>query len=194
MRAAAIDEAETAALAAMTISNKVYMLVRNIVIGIGQGFQPVAGYNYGAGIKKRVKQAFGFSCLIGTAFCTAAAIGIACFAPQVISVFRSDPLVVEIGSLALYFGCMVMPLMAFSTFVNQLYQCLGFSVCATVLACCRQGIFFVPIVLMLPRFIGLTGIQAVQPLSDLLTALVSVPFLIGFYRLVLNKDAEPSRA
>ena len=190
--ALAVEEAKEAALAAMTISNKIYMLVRNIVIGIGQGFQPVAGYNYGAGIKKRVKQAFGFSCLVGTAFCLTAAIVLAALAPRVISAFRSDPLVVQVGTLALYFGCAVMPLMAFSTFVNQLYQCLGFSLCATLLACCRQGFFFVPIVLILPRYIGLTGIQAVQPLSDLLTAIVSVPFLIGFYKFVLNKETVPS--
>ena len=194
MAAAAIEEAKEAALAAMTISNKIYMLVRNIVIGIGQGFQPVAGYNFGAGIRPRVKQAFRFSCLIGTAFCLTAAAVLALFAPQVISVFRSDELVVKTGTLALRFCCAVMPLMAFSTFVNQLYQCLGYSVCATILACCRQGIFFVPIVLILPRFIGLTGIQAVQPLSDLLTALVSIPFLIFFYKLVLNKPAPAGTA
>lgn len=187
---AALNEAKEAALAAMTISNKIYMLVRNIVIGIGQGFQPVAGYNYGAGIRPRVKQAFKFSCLIGTAFCLTAAVVLAAFAPQVISVFRNDPLVVQVGTLALYFACAVMPLMAFSTYVNQLYQCLGFSVCATVLACCRQGIFFVPIVLLLPGYIGLKGIQMVQPLSDLLTFLVSIPFLIFFYKLVLNKPPE----
>lgn len=194
MAAAAAEEAKEAALAAMTISNKIYMLVRNIVIGIGQGFQPVAGYNFGAGIRPRVKQAFRFSCLIGTAFCVTAAAVLAAFAPKVIAVFRSDELVVKIGSLALYFCCASMPLMAFSTFVNQLYQCLGYSVCATILACCRQGIFFVPIVLILPRFIGLTGIQAVQPLSDILTALVSIPFLIAFYKLVLNKPAEKLEA
>ncbi len=187
--AAAVAEAKDAALAAMTISNKVYMLCRNIVIGIGQGFQPVAGYNYGAGDMKRVKQSFKFSVLVGTAFCVAASIALALTAPQVIAVFRSDSLVVKVGTLALYFCCLSMPLMAYSTFVNQLYQCLGFSLCATILASCRQGIFFIPIVLILPRFIGLTGIQMVQPLSDILTALVSVPFRIAFFRLVLDKKA-----
>lgn len=186
--AEAVAAAKDAALAAMTISNKIYMLVRNIVIGIGQGFQPVAGYNFGAGDHRRVKQAFNFSVLVGTAFCVAASAALAIFAPKIIAVFRDDPQVIEIGTLALYFCCMSVPLMAYSTFVNQLYQCLGYSLCATLLACCRQGFFFIPIVLILPRFIGLTGIQLVQPLSDVLTCLVSIPFHIVFFRRVLNKD------
>ncbi len=191
---AAIEEARDAALAAMTISNKIYMLVRNIIIGIGQGFQPVAGYNYGAGNRQRVKQAFKFSVLIGTVFCCAASAVLAVFAPQVISAFRGDALVVDVGSLALRFFCVSMPLMAYSTFVNQLYQCLGFSLCATVLASCRQGIFFIPIVLLLPRAIGLTGIQCTQALSDMLTFLVSIPFRIVFFKRVLDKSADSEAA
>jgi len=190
VKAAAIAEAKDAALAAMTISNKIYMLVRNIVIGIGQGFQPVAGYNFGAGNKKRVKQAFNFSVLIGSIFCVCAAAFIALFAPHIIAAFRDDPLVIKVGTLALYFCCVSVPLMAYSTFVNQLYQCLGYSLCATILASCRQGIFFIPIVLILPRFIGLTGIQLVQPLSDVLTCIVSIPFHIAFFKLILNKRTE----
>ena len=80
-----------------------------------------------------------------------------------------------------------MPLMAYSTFVNQLYQCLGFSVCASILASCRQGIFFIPIVLLLPRAIGLAGVQTAQPAADLATFLVSVPFQIVFFRRVLSR-------
>ncbi len=182
-----------AAVAAVTISNKVYMLVRSIMIGIGQGFQPVAGYNYGAGIYSRVKRAFRFSTAVGTVIAVAAAAAIGFNTEAVMHWFRDDPKVVEIGALALKFACAVMPLMAYSTFVNQLYQCLGFSLAASILASCRQGIFFVPIILLLPRLIGLAGVQMTQPAADLLTFIVSVPFQIGFFKRVLDKpDALPA--
>ena len=181
-----------AAVAAVTISNKIYMLVRSMMIGIGQGFQPVAGYNYGAGRYSRVRKAFWFSVLVGTVISTAAALAIGSNTEAVMHWFRDDPKVVEIGSRALLYAAVVMPLMAYSTFVNQLYQCLGFSLAASVLASCRQGIFFVPIILFLPKLIGLEGVKAAQPASDLMTFIVSVPFRRAFFRRVLSRpDTEP---
>ena len=82
--------------------------------------------------------------------------------------------------------CVTIPLMAFSTYVNQLYQSLGFAVGATILASCRQGIFFVPLVFLLPYRFGLSGIVATQAAADLLTFLVSTPFLIFFFRKYLS--------
>ena len=181
-----------AAVAGVTIANKVYMLVRSMLIGIGQGFQPVAGYNYGARIYSRVKKAFRFSVLVGTCIAVLAAVSIGFNTEAIMYWFRKDEKVVEIGSLALKFAAAVMPLMAYSTFVNQLYQCLGFSAAASVLASCRQGIFFIPIVIFLPRLIGLTGVQMAQPAADLMTFLVSIPFQAVFFRRVLGKpDAPP---
>lgn len=181
-----------AAVAAITIANKVYLLVRNLVLGIGQGFQPVAGYNYGAGNKRRVRQAFRFSVELGSAVCLAASVLIAWKAGAIIGWFRRDADVLRIGAKALYFGCAVMPVMAYSTYVNQLYQCLGFSAPATLLACCRQGFFFLPLILTLPRLLGLSGVQMTQPAADALTFLISVPFQISFYRRVLRPDDTPA--
>lgn len=183
-----------AAVAAITISNKVYLLVRNVVIGIGQGFQPVAGYNFGASNKRRVRAAFGFSCLLGTAVCALSAGVIALFAGPLIHWFRDDPEVVRIGVRALYFACAVMPFMAYSTYVNQLYQCLGFSAKATFLASCRQGVFFIPLILLLPRLIGLTGVQMTQPAADFCTFLISVPFQVLFFRRILTDGGDGTRA
>ena len=91
----------------------------------------------------------------------------------------------------LRFLCVTIPLMGFSTYVNQLYQSLGFAVGATILASCRQGIFFVPLVFLLPHWFGLDGIVAVQASADLLTFLVSIPFLIHFFKKRLSApDAE----
>lgn len=177
-----------AAVAAITISNRVYLFVRNLVLGIGQGFQPVAGYNYGAGKLKRVKEAFNFSVAVATVICMVFC-GLIWFnADSVISWFRADDAeVIRIGTTALRFVAAVMPFMAFSTFVNQLYQCLGFAKQATVLASSRQGIFYVPLIFILPALFGLTGVQMAQPMSDLCTFFLCIPFQIWFFRKVINK-------
>lgn len=178
-----------AAVGAITIANKIYMFVRNIVLGLGQGFQPVAGFNYGANQKKRVKEAFIFTCTVGTILCTTAAIVIGFNAPYIIAWFRKDDLeVIQIGTKALYFASAVMPFMAYSTNVNQMYQCLGFSKQATFLASCRQGTCFVPLILILPCFLQIIGVQLAQPTADFLTFIISIPFQVRFFRNQLKQN------
>ena len=180
-----------AAVAAISIANKLYMLVRHIVLGIGQGFQPIAGYCFGAKRYSRVKKVFWYATASATVICVALAVAVYFFREPIMTWFRDDPDVVQIGSMMLAFLCVTIPLMGFSTYVNQLYQSLGFAVGATILASCRQGIFFVPLVFLLPYFFGLKGITAVQAGADLLTFLVSIPFLIYFFRKHLSApDAE----
>ena len=171
-----------AAAAAITIANKIYVLVRNICLGIGQGFQPVAGYNFGAGNRKRTWQSFVFTVKVGTVVCTSFAVGTALFANEIMCWFTGDVQVVQLGVQTLLAGSAIMPLLAFSTYVNHLYQCLGFRSQAAFLASCRQGIFFMPIVLLLPLKIGCLGVQVTQPLADLCTFFVSIPFIIRFYK------------
>lgn len=175
-----------AAVAAISIANKLYMLVRHIVIGVGQGFQPIAGYCYGAKRYSRVKKVFWVATASATVICVSIALSVFFFREPVMRWFRDDPDVVRIGAGMLGFLCVTIPLMGFSTYVNQLYQCLGFAVGATFLASCRQGIFFVPLVFLLPALFGLTGITAVQAGADLLTFVVSIPFLIFFFRKHLS--------
>lgn len=175
-----------AAVAAISIANKLYMLVRHIVLGIGQGFQPIAGYCFGAGRYSRVKRVFWVSTAAATAICLSITAAIFFFREPIMVWFRDDPEVVRIGSIMLRFLCVTIPLMGFSTYVNQLYQSLGFAAGATVLASCRQGIFFVPLVFLLPALFGLEGITAVQAGADLLTFFVSIPFLIFFFKKHLS--------
>ena len=171
-----------AAGAAITISNKVYILVRNLVMGLGQGFQPVAGYNYGAGNKRRAWEAFSFSTKLGSVMCIFFAAVTAIFASPIMWWFCNDAEVAKIGIQTLYLNSLVLPFLAFSTYVNQLYQCLGFKGQATFLASCRQGIFFLPTVILLPLAIGCLGVQASQPIGDLCTFLISIPFIIHFHK------------
>ncbi len=171
-----------AAGAAISISNKLYMLVRNLCMGLGQGFQPVAGYNYGAGNKLRTWQSFSFATKVGSVMCVVMAGLCALFAEPVMWWFCDDAQVAQLGIQVIYFNSAVMPFLAFSTYVNQMYQCLGFKGQATFLACCRQGIFFLPAVALLPLCMGLLGVQASQAIGDLLTFFISIPFMIVFYK------------
>ncbi len=176
-----------AAIAAVGIANKVYMLFRSFVLGVGHGFQPVAGYNYGAGKNGRVKKAFWVATALGTAVSVTAAIIILIFPTQIIGLFKPETeQVMQIGSRMLTFIGYALPCLGYSTFVNQLYQSLGFVKGATILASCRQGIFFIPLILVLPSIFGLDGTIAVQPISDLCTFCISVPFNIYFIKKVLN--------
>lgn len=179
-----------ATVAAVTIANKCYMLIRNVVLGIGQGTQPVAGYNYGAGLYVRAKQAFGFAIKIGTAVCLFACVIMYGFATEIMWWFCKDAEVLIYGVPALRYAAMVVPVMAFSTFVNQEYQSFGFKKSATILASCRQGICFIPLILILPVFMGATGVEMAQPMADLLTFFISVPFYVSMVRLLNRKEKE----
>ena len=171
------------AVAAMSIANRVYNVIRSILVGIGQGFQPVAGYNYGAKKPQRVKAAFRFTVVLGTGVAVLATALLALSAPQLMALFRrDDPEVIRMGAQALRMLCGVLPLLAYSTYVNQMLQCLGRAGQATFLASCRQGTLYVPLILVLPALWGLTGIQLTQPIADGLTFLVSIPFHIWFFR------------
>ncbi len=184
-----------AAIAAVGIANRLYMLMRSFVIGVGQGFQPVAGYNYGAGKPRRVKQAFWVATAFGSVISVTAGGILICFSGSVMGLFNPETAeVLEIGSRMLVFVGLALPFLGYSTFVNQLYQALGFVKGATLLASCRQGIFFVPLIFLLPYLMGLDGILMTQPLADLLTFFVSIPFNIWFLKHVLRDEIPDAHA
>ncbi len=176
-----------AAIAAVGIANKIYMLMRSFVLGIGHGFQPVAGYNYGAGKKDRVKKAFWVATAVGTIVSGLASAFLLGFSDKVIGFFNPETAeVVRVGSRMLVFMGLALPTLGYSTYVNQLYQSLGFVKGATILASCRQGIFFVPLIFLLPAALGLDGILMTQPMADIMTFVISIPFNIYFLRKVLK--------
>ena len=183
------------AIAAVSIASKVYMLLRSLLIGVGQGFQPVAGYNYGAKKYSRVKKAFLVATVIGSTISSASALVILLFPTQVMEFFNPESqTTVDFGVRMLRFLGLSLPVLAYSTFVNQLYQSLGYVKGATFLASCRQGIFFIPLILILPRVMGETGIQITQAAADLLTFAVSVPFRVYFFRRLPREDGAELHA
>ncbi len=179
------------AMSAVSIANKIYMLLRSMMVGIGQGFQPVAGYNYGAKLYRRVRRAFNTSVIIGSCFGLIASIIIFFNADGLMGIFRpGDTEVIATGGKMLGYLCIPLIVLGYSTCVNQLYQSLGFVAPATFLASLRQGIFFVPLILILPGVLGLNGILMTQALADVLTFAVSVFFHIRLLNTKLPKDAN----
>lgn len=176
-----------AAVAAMAIVTKVFNFLLSVVIGFGQGMQPVVGYNYGAKELGRVRQAVSFSLKFCTALLTVAAAVGAAFAPQIVQFFRNDPAVVAVGTQAFRFQCVSLPLAAVLVFANMLFQSLGRSWRASLLALYRQGMFFIPLVYLLPMHFGLLGLEMTQMCSDLIAFLVSAAFLLHYFRREFDK-------
>ena len=177
-----------AAIAAMSIVGRISMFIGSAMIGIGQGFQPVSAFNYGAKKYGRLRQAFFFTFRLGAVILgTLGILGMIAPAP-VVHIFRDDPRVVEIGAAALRFQCIAVFFQAFSVTANMMFQSVGRSREASFLATLRSGLFYVPLLLILPRFMGLLGIQSAQMWSDLLTTAVCIPFVVRFFKEIPKED------
>lgn len=178
-----------AAVAALAIVTKVFMFIQSVTIGFGQGFQPVLGYNYGAGRLDRVKESVVFSIRTCTIILTIAAVIGFVFSEQIITLFRDDPLVIEIGTQAFRYQCFTLPLAAVLAFANMFFQSLGKSFRATILAICRQGLF-IPLVFLLPWRFGLTGLELTQACADLLGFLVAGSILLHYFLKEFGKETR----
>lgn len=179
-----------AAVAAMAIVGKIFMMIFSIMIGFGQGYQPVVGFNYGAKEPCRVKKAMKFTLQVGTIGMSVAAAAVLLAAPYLIRFFISDdPAVLEIGTLALRAQAVSMPLLPVGIVANMTFQSIGKSWRATIMSAMRQGIFFLPLIFLLPKFFGIWGIATAQAASDVLTAAACAPFLFGFYKNLAGERA-----
>ena len=183
-----------AAVAGMSIVSRIFMFIISVAIGVGQGLQPVASFNYGARKYRRVRQAAIFT--IEAAFCMLVVLVGLCWVngDALIRLFRDAPAVTAVALPAFHYQCLAMLLHPIIVVANMTFQSVGASGRATFLACCRQGVFFIPLILILPRTHGLFGVEICQPIADVLTFLVSLPFLIAFLQqLGRMDDAEQSK-
>ena len=183
-----------AAVAGMSIVSRIFLFIISVAIGVGQGLQPVASFNYGARKYRRVRQAAIFT--IEAAFCMLVVLVGLCWVngDALVRLFRDDPAVTAVALPAFHYQCLAMLLQPIIVVANMTFQSVGASGRATFLACCRQGVFFIPLILILPRTHGLFGVEICQPIADVLTFLVSLPFLIAFLQqLGRMDDAEQSK-
>ena len=181
-----------AAVAAMSIVSRISMFIFSVGLGMGQGFQPVCAFNYGAEKYSRVKSAFWFTVALSEVLMILFGMGAFAFAGPVVSWFRSDPAVIDIGTRALRYRCLAQPILPFTTVVAMMLQSSGKRVSAFLLALFRSGLFFIPTLAVLARLWGLSGIEWAQPVADLLSGIMIVPFLLWFLR-GLPADAPDDR-
>ena len=178
-----------AAVAAMSIVSRIFQFLLSVALGVGQGFQPVASYNYGARKFHRVRQACLFT--IGASFVLMTALAAVCYVngEALVRLFRDDGAVTAIALPAFRWQCVATLLQPVLVCGNMLFQSVGKAGRATFLSCCRQGIFFIPLILTLPRAFGLAGVQYSQPIADALSFVVAVPFMAQFLAELDRMDA-----
>lgn len=168
-------------LAAFTVSSRVSAIGYLLMIGFGQGFQPVCAMNYGAKLYDRVKKAFAVTVQTGTVIVTISAALLALFAPQLTGILSSDAEVVRIAALVLRLQCISFPLMAFYAVSSMFMQNIGQYGRALVISVARQGIFYLPLLWLLPMLLGRTGLYLVQPTADILSAALA-GVIIGIWQ------------
>ena len=171
-----------AAVAAMSVANKIINLLFCVATGIGQGFQPVSAFNYGAKIYSRVRDGFWFAFKLGMALMLVLGVSAFLNAESLIRFFRDDPEVILIGTTALRWQSAVLFLMPVTLYGNMLFQSIGQSKTALWLACLRSGVVLIPVLLILTGIFGLTGLESSRAVSDVIASLITVPYLVRFFR------------
>ena len=188
--AAVIPELAEEAIAAFSIVSKLMQLAFSAVLGFGQGFQPICGFNYGAKRYDRVWDSYTYCLKIGSLFLVIlSALGYA-FAPQLIVLFRDDADVVVFGAMALRCQCITFTLMATVTLTNMMYQNMGRVWGATLLAAARQGLMFIPTVILLPKLFSesIWGVYLAQPAADLFAFVIALPMAVKVYKEFKSSD------
>ncbi|MCF0176173.1 MAG: MATE family efflux transporter [Bacteroidales bacterium] len=171
-----------AAIAGMSIVSRISLMVFSFILGLGQGFQPVCGFSYGAGLYDRVKKGYFFCLQLGTCVLLACCIPGFIFSDTIVDIMRHDPEVVAVGMSALRWQVLTWPLAAFITFSNMTLQTSARTIPANILAACRNGIFFIPLIIILPHFFGLLGVEMCQSICDFLSFLVGLVLMVRYFR------------
>lgn len=166
-----------AAIAAMSIVTRISMFIFSVIVGLGQGFQPMCGFCYGAKLYDRVKEGFWFSMKIGTLFLLFWSVVLIIFSGEVVSLFRDDSEVIAIGIPALRYQMIIFPACSFMMMANMMMQTCRKTIRANILAASRQGLFFIPLIFVLPYFYGLFGVEICQAVSDVISLIVTIPIV-----------------
>lgn len=181
-----------AAVAAMSIVSRVIFFTFSFALGVGQGFQPVCGFNYGAKKYDRLKTAFYFSVMLAEIIVVVMSVGLILFPGEIVKIFRDDNTVMEIGSRALVLQGIAQLFLPFCMITEMALQSAGKKLGASVLSTLRNGLFFIPLLLILSNVRGLSGIQEAQPLAVTLAVIPSAILAVRFFR-ELPKNTVQSR-
>ncbi len=179
-----------AAVAAMSIVNKITNFLFCVATGIGQGFQPVGSFNFGAQIYSRVKEGFWVAFKLGMVLMMILGASAFIYAEPFVAFFRDDPAVIAIGTTALRWQAATLFLMPVTLYGNMLFQSIGQAGTALLLASFRSGLILIPVLIISTRLFGLTGLESSRATADIISTLVTIPFHVKFFRS-LPKDHTP---
>jgi len=170
------------AIGAFGIYNSIAMLIIMVVIGLNQGMQPIIGYNYGAQNYDRVKETFYYGLKVATVI-TSVGFLMGVFLPQTLAAaFTTDPYLLDITERGIRIAMLAFPIIGFQIVVSNYFQSIGQASKSVILSLTRQILFLIPALWLLPRFFGLDGVWAAAPVSDVVSAVVSVCFLVHLTR------------
>jgi putative MATE family efflux protein len=176
-----------AAIAAMSVHTRIVMFGNAALIGLGQGYSPVAGYNYGAKRFDRVWKSFWFTITTAEVGMFILSTLLFIFAPNLMMLFRPDDTeVIRIGTMALRFNAISIPLQALNVISNMTFSALGHGFQAGVMALSRQGLFFIPAALILPKILGVTGVALIPSVADASALIVTLVLMLPF-KMKLNR-------
>lgn len=175
-------------IAALTVSSKVIALAYMIMIGWGQGFQPICAMNYGAKKYERVKKSFIITVFCGTVFLIFSAIILYIFSEQCIGTMTRDKEVIEIGARILRLQCFTLPFIGFFAVSSMLMQNIGQYFLALIISVSRQGLFYIPLLFILPAVYGEFGIYLAQPVSDFLSFILAIIIVGNYYFKIIKRS------
>ncbi len=177
-----------AAVAGMSIVSRIIFFAFSVAIGVGQGFQPVSAFNYGARKYSRVRKGFRFTVIASEFIVLVGCAVLIIFSGRLIGIFRDDPEVIAVGTRALRLQAAATMLLPPCMMTEMLYQSTGKRAGASFLSALRSGILFIPLLLILSHFRGIAGIQEAQPLSYVLAFPLTVPFVLHFFGKLPKND------
>lgn len=182
----------TAALAALSVSNRIMEFPFSIILGFGMGYQPVVGFNWGAKRIKRVRESLKFAIKVSMIGCIAMTAILFIFTEPVIRIFNSqaDMDVLELGKLCIRLQCLALPAHSFISIYNMFFSGIGKAKCAIVLSTGRQGYCMIPMIILLPMLFGVKGLASVQAVSDVLALIPAIWLSVYASRLLNNTEAE----
>ena len=172
----------------MSIVSRLTFFTFSFALGVGQGFQPVAAYNYGAKRYSRIRQSYYFTIMAAEGIIILGVLILIIFAPELVRLLRNDPDVVIIGKRALRLQALAYLLLPPCMVTEMLMQSTGYRLSASLLSAFRSGLLFIPSILILSHFRGLAGIQEAQPLALILSAPMTIPFVMFFFGRLPKED------
>lgn len=182
----------TAALAALSIANRIMEFPFAIILGFGMGYQPVVGFNWGAKQMKRVKESLTFACTVSVVGALVMGVIIFLACPAIVPVFnkQADADVLSIGMLCIRLQCIALVFHAWGSIINMFFAGIGKAKQAMLMSTARQGYCFIPVALIAPMLLQATGVAAAQAIADVISMLIAIPLTKQAFRMIAERTAE----